>query len=440
MNKFKILLLILSFAVNPASAKSALYKDISKQVNKHYRDYLEQKFKYFHKNPELSFLETNTARVMAEELKAMGYQVTTGIGKTGVVAILKNKKGPLVMMRADMDGLPVQEKTTLEYKSVARQFDPSVNKKVAVMHACGHDVHITSLLGTAEYMKNNLDKWSGTLMLIVQPAEERGAGAKAMRKDKLWQRFGTPDFALAFHVSGGLPSGNIHIVDGSPYAGVDSVDITVHGVGGHGASPQSTIDPIVLASQIVVSLQTLVSRTLAPREPGVVTVGSFHSGSKHNIISDKAMLQLTVRNTNKVTRQKLLSGIARISTNLGRAAGLPEHKLPDVKVLDETVPPTVNDSDLVARLKSVWSGNIGSNKIITEEPVSMGGEDFPYFTQDPYIKSVYFGIGGGDPKLINSGASVPSHHSSYFEIQPKPAVTLGVEATILALLDLMKAE
>ena len=413
------------------------YSVLKKKVAKDYSKYLKGQFEYFHRNPELSFLETNTAKRMATELKKLGYDVTEGVGKTGIVAMLKNGSGPLVMMRADMDGLPVKEKTQLSYKSVAKQFDPSVDKEVYVMHACGHDVHITSLLGTARYMKKNLSKWSGTLMLIVQPAEERGGGAKAMRDDNIWSRFGTPDYALAFHVNSGIPSGYVHVVEGSPYAGVDSVDIVVHGVGGHGAAPHTTIDPVLLASQIVIGVQTLISRTLAPREPGVVTVGSFHAGSKHNIISDRAELQLTVRNTNKQTRKTLLDGIERIAINLGRAAGLPEDKLPEVKVLDENVPPTVNNLELVNRLKAVWLKNMGEGLIRQDPPVSMGGEDFPYFTQDPYIKSVYFGIGGGSDKILKSG-NVPSHHSPYFQIEPKPAVTRGVEATILALLELLQ--
>jgi len=412
------------------------FKSIQKEVATDYKKYLKSQFEYFHSHPELSFLEFNTAKRMAEELKKIGFNVTEGIGKTGVVAMLENGKGPLVMMRADMDALPIHEQTNLPYKSEYKQYDPSTDKEVYVMHACGHDVHITSLLGTARYMIKHKDKWSGTLMLVVQPAEERGGGAKAMREDGIWEKFGTPDYALAFHVASAIPSGYVHVIDGSPYAGVDSVDIIVHGIGGHGAAPHTTIDPIVLASQIVVSLQTLVSRTLAPREPGVVTVGSFHAGSKHNIISNRAKLELTVRNTNNHTRKKLLDGIKRIAINSGKAAGLPDDLLPEVILLNENVPPTVNSTKLAQRLRKVWSQKIGDKWMLNTEPQSMGGEDFPYFTQDPFIESVYFNIGGGDPEVIRKG-KMPSHHSPYFEIQPQPSVTRGVEATVVALFELM---
>ena len=230
------------------------------------------------------------------------------------------------------------------------------------MHACGHDVHITALIGTAKQMVDLKSEWSGTLMLIAQPAEERVLGARNMMNDNLWERFGKPDYALAFHVSSMLPSGIVNVVDGSPYAGADTVDIYVHGIGAHGASPHAGKDPIVLGSQIVNSLQTLVSRELPPRQPGVVTVGAFHSGTKHNIISDMAHLQLTVRNTNDKTRDTLLSGIKRISENLGRAAGLPEDKLPEVVVSEESTPPTINDTELANRLKNLWQEKMGINR------------------------------------------------------------------------------
>ena len=249
------------------------------------------------------------------------------------------------MMRADMDGLPLEEKTDLPYASKDKQLDPVTGNVFPVMHACGHDVHITALIGTAKQMVDLKSEWSGTLMLIAQPAEERVLGARNMMNDNLWERFGKPDYALAFHVSSMLPSGIVNVVDGSPYAGADTVDIYVHGIGAHGASPHAGKDPIVLGSQIVNSLQTLVSRELPPRQPGVVTVGAFHSGTKHNIISDMAHLQLTVRNTNDKTRDTLLSGIKRISENLGRAAGLPEDKLPEGVVSEESTPPPINDTE-----------------------------------------------------------------------------------------------
>lgn len=415
--------------------------DLSKHVAGEYKSYLGPLFEHFHANPELSLVENETAARMAKELSAAGFEVTSGVGGTGVVAMLKNGDGPLVSMRADMDGLPVEEKTGLSYASKAKQTDPITGNEVFVMHACGHDVHITSLVGTARYMSANKDAWSGTLMLIVQPAEERVMGARMMMEDNLYQRFGTPDYGLAFHVTSGIEAGKIGLTDGSPYAGADTVDIVIHGVGAHGASPHAGKDPIVLGAQIVMALQTLVARELPPRDPGVVTVGSFHSGTKHNIISDRAVLQLTVRNTSQETRTTLLDGIKRIAENMGRVAGLPDDKLPEVTVSEESVPPTINDAKLAQRLRAVWSDKMGKD-IFTEKPnKGMGAEDYPFFTTDPYIPSVYFAIGGTpekDFKIADEGGTpVPSHHSPLFKITPEPAVTAGVESTVLALMELM---
>ncbi|NND82995.1 MAG: amidohydrolase [Gammaproteobacteria bacterium] len=419
----------------------AAANDLSRSIDKQYQAHLESLFKHFHANPELSLVENQTAARMASELRAAGFEVTEGVGGTGVVAMLENGEGPLVSMRADMDGLPVEEKSGLSYASKAKQVSPITGQEVPVMHACGHDVHITSLVGTAREMAARKQDWSGTLMLIVQPAEERVIGAKAMMEDGLYQRFGTPDYGLAFHVGAGVEAGKIVVVDDSPYAGADTVDIIIHGVGAHGASPHAGKDPIVLGSQIVLALQTLVARELPPRHPGVVTVGSFHSGTKHNIISDRAVLQLTVRNTSEKTRQTLLDGIKRIATNMGRVAGLPEDKLPEVIVSNESVPPTVNDTKLAQRLRAVWQEQMGKDALVTPDAQGMGAEDYPFFTTDPYVPSVYFGIGGTPRKDLeaaaNGGPPVASHHSPLFKISPEPAVKAGVEATVRALLDLM---
>jgi amidohydrolase len=344
-------------------------------------------------------------------------------------------------MRADMDGLPVEEKSGLAYASTATQRDALTGDVVPVMHACGHDVHITSLVGTARRMAANRDNWSGTLMLLVQPAEELGLGASAMRADGIWSRFGEPDFVLGFHVSAQDESGLINVQEGSPYAGVDSVDIVVHGIGAHGASPHAGKDPIVLASQIVLALQTLVARELPPRDPGVVTVGSFHAGTKHNIISDEARLQLTVRNTSPETRKLLLDGIRRIAENMGRVAGLPEHLLPEVTVLQGATPPMINDALLVRRLKGAWASALGAERIVDQPPTGMGGEDFPFFTLDPDIPSAFWRIGGTPAgafeRAQSGGEAVPSHHSPLFKIEPESSVRAGVESTVVALLELM---
>lgn len=420
--------------------------DVKQSVIKDYDSYLKDLFIHFHQNPELSLVETKTAKRLAAELRSAGFDVTEGFGAmveghaaTGVVAMMKNGDGPLVMMRADMDGLPVEEKSGLSYASKAKQISPITGKEVSVMHACGHDVHITSLVGTARYMAANKDKWSGTLMLVGQPAEERVKGAKLMMDAGIWDKFGQPDYALAFHVGSGGPDGMVNVLKGSPYAGSDSVDITIHGVGAHGASPHAGKDPIVLGSQIVLALQTLVARELSPRQPGVVTVGSFHSGTKHNIISDKAVLQLTVRNTNLETRKLLLDGIKRIAENMGRVAGLPEDKLPEVKVIS-TTPPTVNHDPLAEKLKAVWTDKMGADRVSAIPPSGMGAEDFPYFTTEPKIKSVYWRIGGTPvedyEKAMKGEAVIPSHHSPIFKVTPN-SVKTGVESTVHALMALM---
>ena len=415
--------------------------ELAESVQEDYDNYLGDLWDHFHRNPELSLVEFRTAERMAKELRAAGFTVTEKVGGTGLVAMLENGAGPLVMMRADMDGLPVEEKSGLPNASRASQRDPITGNVVPVMHACGHDVHIAALVGTARQMLRRKEEWSGTLMLIVQPAEERVIGARAMRDDKLWERFGTPDYALAFHVGAGSPAGKISAPEGDAYAGADTVDIIVHGIGAHGASPHRGKDPIVIGSQIVVALQTLVSRELAPRAPGVVTVGSFHSGTKHNIISDRAHLQLTVRNTNEETRQILLAGIQRVAVNIGRAAGLPEDKLPEVIISAESVPPTVNTAPLARRLKLAWSESMGEDALFEEPPEGMGAEDFPIFTDDPDIPSVYWGIGGTPQEDLDAeeagGPAVASHHSPLFKIAPEPSVTKGVESTVVALLELM---
>lgn len=415
---------------------------LDQAVASDYAANLKPLFLHFHQNPELSFLENKTAKRLAEELRAAGFEVTEGVGKTGLVAIMKNGPGPLVMMRADMDGLPVEEKSGLTYASNAKQKDLE-GREVSVMHACGHDVHMTSLVGTAHQMAKMKDKWSGTLMLIGQPAEERGSGAKAMMEDHIWDRFGKPDYALAFHVGAEIVAGKMVAVEGSPYSGVDTLEIIVPGIGAHGASPHRGKDPVVIGAEIVMALQTIVSREIAPKEPSVITVGSFHAGTKSNIISDQAKLQLTVRSDNQATREYLLAAIERVAVNIGRAAGLPEDKLPKVINTGESCPPTINDVALTQRLKQAWRQQLGADIFDDNyKRQGMGAEDFPFFTTDPYIKSVYFQIGGTPQadfeRERNGGEPVPSHHSPLFKIEPDLSIQTGVKATVVALLEILK--
>jgi hippurate hydrolase len=345
------------------------------------------------------------------------------------------------MIRADMDGLPVPEKTGLPYASTARQTN-MFGVEQPVMHACGHDMHMASLIGTARRLVAMKDEWSGTVLFVGQPAEERISGAKAMLDDGLYQRFPHPDYALALHVAAGEPAGKVGVKPGLAYSSSDSVDITVYGVGAHGASPHRARDPILLASQIVVALQTLVSREISPLKPGVVTVGSFHGGRKHNIISDRVDLQLTVRSNDDDTRRRLLQGIERIAVNTGRAAGLPEHMLPEVTFLEESTPATINDSALAQRLIPYLRRTLGDDVVYTVEQKGMGAEDFAYFTRtDPPVPGFYFAVGGTPQEDLDAeaagGPPVASHHSPLFKIAPEPSIKAGVKAMTLAALELL---
>ena len=396
---------------------------------------------HFHQNPELSFKEVATAKRMATELRAAGLTVTEGVGGTGVVGILKNGAGPLVMMRADMDGLPVEEKSGVPRPSRARQMGID-GIEAPVMHACGHDVHITSMVGTARRMVAMKDRWRGTIMFVVQPAEERVGGAKAMLDDKLYSRFGKPDYAVAFHVASGLATGKVSASEGIQYSSADSVDIMVPGVGAHGAAPHTGRDPVYIASQIVVALQGIVSRERDPLMPGVITVGAFHAGSKHNIISDRADLQITVRANDEETRAYLLKAIDRVAKGVARTNGMPEDKLPVVKVSEGT-PTTINDAALAQRLNAVLKTGLGDAAVEPFHQQGMGAEDFAYFVAaDLKVPGYYFAVGGTPQAALdaarNGGPPVPSHHSPLFKIDPEPSVRTGVEASTLVLLDLMK--
>jgi hippurate hydrolase len=416
---------------------------LAQVIEAEYDGYLAPLFVHFHRNPELSFLESETAARMAQELRTAGLEVTEGVGGTGVVGMLRNGDGPLILLRADMDGLPVLEKSGLEYASTATQVGQD-GVEYPVMHACGHDVHITSMVGTARRLMEMKDKWSGTIMFVVQPAEERLGGAKAMLEDGLFERFGKPDYALAFHVASVLPTGKISAAEGIQYSSSDSVDITVPGIGAHGASPHAGRDPVYIASQIVTALQSIVSREVMPLSPAVITVGSFHAGSKHNIISDRADLQLTVRSNDEAVRAQLLAAIERIAVNTGKAHGLPDDLPVEVKVLEGT-PVTYNDTDLARRLNGVMMRDLGEDTFVPFQQQGMGAEDFAYFIEDDLgVPGYYFAVGGTPQEAFdaaaNGGPAVPSHHSPLFKVAPRESVTLGTRAMIAAVLDLAPAE
>src|SRR5687768_11985460 len=347
-------------------------------------------YRDLHSNPELSMQEVRTPAKLVPELKKLGFTVTEKIGKTGVVAVMKNGPGPVLMLRADMDGLPVVEQTGLPFASKVKATARS-GVETGVMHACGHDTHMAAFIGTAKRLVAMKDQWSGTLVMILQPGEETGEGARAMLEDGLYSRFPKPSAVLAFHDAAALPAGVIGITPGYALANVDSVDVVVRGVGGHGAYPHTTRDPIVLASRIVTTLQTLVSRENDPANPAVVTVGSFHAGTKHNIISDEARLQLTVRSYTPEVRQMLLDGIKRIARGEAIAAGIPEDRMPQVTYREkEYTPATFNSEKFASRGIELFSAHFGKDRV-TRTPAVMGGEDFSrYRLADPSIESLIF--------------------------------------------------
>lgn len=420
--------------VGPASAQS----DLRAAIAADYEENLEALFIHFHENPELSHREFKTAKRLANEIGALGYDVTEEIGGTGIVAVLENGDGPTVMIRADMDGLPVKEDSGLSYMSEATQEDIDGIVK-PVMHACGHDTHITSLVGTARQMAARKDQWSGTLVLIGQPAEERISGARMMLDDGLYDRFPKPDYALAFHVSADTPSGRIELPLDIMASSSDSVDIIVRGVGTHGASPHKGVDPVLVASQIVVSLQSVVSRTIAPLDAGVITVGSIHGGTKHNIIGDQVHLQLTVRSDDPDVREQLLDGIDRVAAGVAQSLGIPDDLLPEViRSQTETTPPTINDAPTAQLLRDVLTESMGDG-ILFEQPRSgMGAEDFAYFvTPESGVKGVYISVGGTPEDELEDAAS---HHSPFFKIEPESAIKVGTEAMVVSAMALFDSE
>jgi amidohydrolase len=413
--------------------------DIATSVRQDY-DYLQALYFHLHQNPELSFHEEKTAKRISAELRTAGFDVTENVGGHGLVGVLKNGPGPTVMLRTDLDALPLEEKTGLAYASKIKVVN-DLGKTVNTMHACGHDIHMTVFTGTARRLVDLRDTWSGTLVMIGEPAEERGAGARAMLNDGLYKRFPRPDFAMGLHANAVLAAGQIGFVEGYALANVDMVDITLLGIGGHGAYPHTTKDPIVLAAQIINSVQTLVSRETSPLDPAVVTVGSIHGGTKHNIIPDQVDLQLTVRSYTDEVRESLLSGIKRIARAQAQVMGFPDDKMPVVKVRDEFTPALYNNPALTKRVTTVLKARLGENRVVEVRPV-MGGEDFSeYGRVEPRVPSFFFWLGAVEPSIVESsklsGGILPSLHSAYFAPAPEPTILGGVEAMTVAALELL---
>jgi len=385
--------------------------------------------------------ETRSAGLMAAEARRLGFTVTTGVGGTGVVAVMANGPGPVLMLRADMDALPVEEETGLAFASQVRGRTRE-GLETGIMHACGHDTHMAAWVGTARRMAALRSQWSGTLVMIAQPGEETSQGAKAMLEDGLFTRFPRPTHAIAFHDSATLPAGVIGYNEGPTLANVDSVDMVVRGVGGHGAAPHTTRDPIVLASRIVTSLQTLVSRELDPLDSAVVTVGSFQAGTKHNIISDEARLLITVRSYTPQVRRMLLEGIARIARGEAIAAGLPEDRMPTVTVREaEATPATVNTPGLTASTMARFRAHFGEARVQLTRPV-MAGEDFGRFlVAEPGLESLIFWVGGVPQARWDAAggnmASLPSLHSPFWAPDAERVIATATEAMTVAALGVM---
>ena len=396
---------------------------------------LEPFYQDLHAHPELSFQETATAAKIASRLRTAGFEVTTGVGRTGVVGVLKNGPGPTLMLRTELDALPVEEKTGLPYASKATGKNPS-GETVPVMHACGHDVHMSAFVGAAMTLAGDRKSWHGTLVMIAQPAEELGGGAKAMLDDGLFTRFPKPDFAVAIHDSDALPAGTVGIKGGPLMASADSVDVVVYGRGGHGARPHATVDPIVIAAKIVLSLQTLVSRENDPFDPAVVTVGSIHGGTKHNIIPDEVRLQLTVRAYKPEVRDRLLRGIERIARAEAEAANAP--KPPDVKVSDGT-PVTVNNDALAARVTAALRKNLGDAHVREAMPIT-ASEDFSRYAEAG-VPTLMMWVGAVNPETFErarrENTVLPGLHSSLFAPDPEPTIMTGVDALVGAARELL---
>ena len=431
--------LLLLAGVTLSAATPEVRDAVKSRVDAEYPS-LEVIYKDLHANPELSFMEIRTAGILAGELRRVGFDVTEKVGNTGVVAVLRNGPGPTLLVRGDMDALPVKEVSGLTYASTAVVKDISGNDKPA-MHACAHDTHVTGLIGTARVLVALKERWSGTLVIVGQPAEEIVAGARAMLADGLYTRFPRPDYAIALHTSSQQPAGEIGYGEGPFLAGVNSVDVLVRGVGGHGSAPHTAKDPIVLASQIVVALQTIVSREVKPGTVAVVTVGTMHGGLKRNIISEEVKLELTLRAYDDAVMEQLVAAIRRICAGTALAAGVPEDRLPVVTVTPESSPVTSNDAALARRLGGVFTEWLGADRVKRTPPIT-GAEDFTFYGRTAEkVPTCLWWVGGTAPEKFaeskRTGVPVPSNHNPTFAPVPEPTLKAAVTSMTAAVLDLL---
>lgn len=446
--KYALGLLLCGLTILSGAMPLAAQNDLDQRIGKE-MDSLVATYKHLHENPELSTQEKESSALIAAELRKIGYDVTDhfgqydspGVVSYGIVGVLRNGPGPTVYVRTDLDALPIVENTGLPYASHVKVKRPD-GAEVGVMHACGHDIHMSVFIGTARMLAQLKNQWSGTVILIGQPAEEIVSGAGAMLRAGLFTEFPKPDYVLALHDNAELPAGKVSWREGTILAGADSVDITVRGHGGHGAEPQAAKDPIVIASEIVVALQTIVSREMDPQLPTVVTVGSFHAGTKHNIIPDEAHLQLTVRTMNPQQREKVLAAITRIANGIAAAAGVPADRAPIIEVSNVSVPATFNNPELTRHVAGALERALGKENVLPGEQV-MASEDFSlYGLQDPKPPICMFRVGAVDPAKIQEarakGVRLPGLHSSEFAPLPEPTIRTGVKAMTSAVLDLLK--
>ena len=401
---------------------------------------LNELYLQLHKYPELSFLEEKTASVMAQKLRALGYEVTEKVGGYGVVGVLRNGEGPVVLLRTDMDALPIEEKTGASFASTVHMKNQE-GQVMPVMHACGHDVHMASLVGAAALLAQAKDSWRGTVLLVCQPAEEAVGGAKAMVKDGLFTRFGKPDFCLGLHVDNRMPAGVIGVTAGPTFAASNSVDITVYGVGTHGSTPYRGVDPIVIASRIVTTLQTIVSREVNPLDSAVVTVGTFHAGTRRNIIPDEAKLELTVRTYKPEVQKQVLEAIGRIAKAEAAAAGAPKEPLVDLRPQDGSAV-VISDPALTERLGSMLKKSLGAERVQVMEPV-MGSEDFGVFGSEAGAPSIQFRVGTVNAELFADAKAkgrllmLPGPHSAYYLPEEEATIKAGVELFTLSALEVL---
>ncbi|MGO9600733.1 MAG: amidohydrolase [Isosphaeraceae bacterium] len=425
---FLFLVAVLILGTGASRGQSGARSELDTWLSAH-RDELSRLYAHLHAHPELSCQEVETAARMARELRAAGAEVTAGVGKLGVVGVLKSGPGPVVLVRTDMDALPVVEQTGRPYASKVKAHDGQ-GREVDVMHACGHDVHMTCFVGTARWLGEHKDRWSGTVVLVAQPAEEVIGGAHEMLRDGLYTRFPRPDFALALHCSAGEPAGEVYYRSGPLLASSTSLAVTIRGKGGHGAWPHRAVDPIVLAALVILDLQTIVSREVEPIQPAVVTVGSIHGGTRHNIIPDEVKLQLTLRAFSEDVRLQLIEGIDRRVKALAVAHHAPA---PAVEI-EEYTPATVNRPELVDRVVPLLSKGLGAKHLHTTDPV-MGAEDFALYAQD-HVPIMMFWLGTIEPRRVAEararGVSLPALHSALYDPDPEPSIATGIKAMTAA--------